>query len=152
MIVSGGDLARFWAKVRKVDGDGCWEWQSSKIRKGYGTFWYGGKAVLAHRFAARMAGMDIDGRVVCHRCDNPSCVREAHLFVGTHADNIADCHRKGRAAKGSDRGQAKLTEAQVLAMREACAAGRSRRIVAHEYGVSDVTVGSIVRRETWKHI
>lgn len=36
------------------------------------------------------------GMYVLHTCDNPSCVRPTHLFLGAQADNVADCAKKGR--------------------------------------------------------
>lgn len=36
---------------------------------------------------------------VCHTCDNPRCCNLDHLFLGTHAENMADAARKGKFAK-----------------------------------------------------
>ena len=33
---------------------------------------------------------------VCHTCDNPRCIEDAHHFAGTWKDNILDAVRKGR--------------------------------------------------------
>ena len=51
---------------------------------------------------------------------------------------------------GSKHGSAKLTEEQVLAIRQI--EGRSQQSIANEYGVSQAVISSILRRETWTHI
>lgn len=88
---------RFWEKVRKSpEPDGCWEWTASKFRNGYGSF-----VVLGERRAHRVSweihnGPIPDGLWVLHKCDNPSCVRPDHLFLGDRRTNMLDCVSKGR--------------------------------------------------------
>ena len=90
-------IDRFNKKINKTS-SGCWEWQGWKNHDGYGFFRYlNKKEIQAHRFSAKhLAGLDIDNKVVCHRCDNPGCVNPDHLFVGTQLDNIQDRHVKQR--------------------------------------------------------
>lgn len=38
------------------------------------------------------------GMEACHICDNPVCVNPDHIFIGTHADNMADMKAKNRQA------------------------------------------------------
>lgn len=93
--------SRFWAKVRKEPGDGCWLWLGSLVR-GYGDFWpeaqrKAPRRAKAHRFSWILANGPIpDGLQVCHHCDTPACVRPDHLFLGTVSDNLKDCVAKGR--------------------------------------------------------
>jgi HNH endonuclease len=85
---------RFWDKV--LVGDGCWEWQATR-RGGYGRYRIDGRLEDAHRVAYRLwFGPIPDGLDVLHSCDNPSCVRPAHLRVGTHAENMAEAVARRR--------------------------------------------------------
>jgi hypothetical protein len=95
--------ADFWAKVDKSDE--CWIWTGGRSPKGYGIFWWHGKAVRAHRFVWELANRPIPkGFIVCHSCDNPPCCRPEHLFLSTITDNQADKVSKDRQAKGNTHG------------------------------------------------
>lgn len=96
-------LMRFWQRVDK-SGD-CWLWMGARDRDGYGQFSIGPKQSKAHRFAYEIEyGPLPAGRLVCHTCDNPPCVRYHHLFLGTNEDNLKDMARKGRSTRGRPRG------------------------------------------------
>ena len=143
-------MDRFWNKVDKTNR--CWNWTGCGVRAGYGQFWFKGKMRLAHRLSAYFAGIITglqDERHVMHTCDNPSCVRPDHLIAGTNKDNHKDKAVKGRAAKGERNSKAKLTANKVRAIR---ADNRSQRELAKVYGVSQVAIGKIKRRQHWRHI
>jgi hypothetical protein len=83
----------------------CLEWTAVRHEHGYGQFSLGDKMEKAHRVAWKIAHGPIPrGMCVLHRCDNPPCVAEEHLFLGTQADNVADRDAKGRQV--STRGDA----------------------------------------------
>ncbi len=101
-------VARFWAKVDKVGPTPahvphlgpCWVWTAYRNQLGYGVFRVERRTWLAHRVAFELAsGEVIGGLLVLHRCDNPSCVRPAHLRTGSDADNYADMVSKGRSRR-----------------------------------------------------
>jgi len=97
---------RFWDNVEVADGNKCWLWTGTKDQHGYGRLSYGGRenraAYKAHRMSYEMRfGPLAGGSVVCHTCDNPSCVNPNHLFEGTQQDNARDTARKGRLSPKS---------------------------------------------------
>lgn len=145
-------MQRFWEKV-DTGGD-CWEWIAGKFNTGYGAFWFGDTNVIAHRFAYSLVyGSVPDGLCVCHHCDNKSCVKPSHLFLGTHADNLRDSINKGRFdSRGEKNGNSKLVENDVYEIRRLHSLGVTRSLLTKMWRVSRWTVGEIVRRETWKHI
>ena len=87
------------SKMTKVSENGCIEWIGYKDRKGYARLSVGGE-VLLHRISFMMHNsQNIDGLMICHRCDNPSCINPHHLFAGTAQNNMDDMKRKGRKPK-----------------------------------------------------
>jgi hypothetical protein len=94
-------MKSFWDKVKIRSGIGCWEWQAYCNKDGYGQVGYQGTVTGAHRVSWILENGPIpDGLCVLHKCDNPSCVRPDHLFLGTRVDNSDDKVAKGRQAKG----------------------------------------------------
>lgn len=94
-------LARFEAKFIPEPNSGCWLWTAFCFWDGYGCFRAAGRLERAHRVAWTLyVGPISDDLCVLHRCDVPSCVNPAHLFLGTKADNAADRDAKGRHKSG----------------------------------------------------
>jgi hypothetical protein len=163
-------VVRFWAKVDKLPGDtACWEWIGSHDGRGYGTINPGGTGaspLKAPRVALawQLGRPLLPGMSALHHCDNPPCVRNdgplSHLFEGTHVENMADMHSKGRGVTGrpslvagESHTLARLTPEVIYEARQRHAAGvASMSALAREYGVSRTTLRHALSGKTWKHL
>lgn len=133
--------------------DGCWLWDGCVTGNGYGAIRVEGAQIGAHRASYLAFKGEIPaGMCVCHRCDVPTCVNPAHLFLGTVQDNQADKTRKGRQARGRKNGRAKLSAEKVREIFAAHLLGESKKSIARRYEVSDTLVRLVLRREIWTHV
>lgn len=97
------DEAFFWSRIEKRSDDECWPWTGNARADGRGimrpringsrkrcySYQY---SYIIHNEMAEIP----DGMMICHHCDNPSCVNPKHLFMGTRTDNVRDAVKKGR--------------------------------------------------------
>lgn len=153
--LTDADVERFESRVDRSAGpDACHLWTAARTTDGYGHMWVGGRRkVRAHRVAYVLAyGVTPAGLVVRHRCDNPPCCNPAHLTLGSIRDNVHDTVERGRhvPCPGESHGRAKLTEADVNAMRRRARAGAKYVDLAAEYGVSDAVARDAVTGRKWK--
>ena len=153
-------IAKFWSRVNIPSLLDCWLWKGYRVPFGYGSVQgFDGRSVLTHRFAWQITyGVIDEGLCVLHKCDVPSCCNPNHLYVGTQKDNIRDAIERGRftypvAPRGTKVWSNKLTEAQVLEIRELAEKGElKQRVIAKRYGISASTVNYIKQRRCWAHI
>ncbi len=137
----------FWSKV--IRGEDCWEWVAARTQAGYGRF---SAHDYAHRYSWELHNGPIpEGMFVCHRCDNPPCVRPDHLFVGTARDNVHDAVAKGRFLHGETSTSSKLTTADVIDIRHRVAR-ESISDIARRFGVERSHIRSIVAGRRWAHV
>lgn len=143
---------RFWEKVDRKGDNECWEWQAYTCPStGYGKFGVGHPKVIgAHRYSYELHhGAIPPGMVIMHSCDNPKCVNPNHLSAGTDADNLRDMVKKGRSSAGEKCGTAKLSEANVVDIRERYARGEKTAKLVDEFKVSRHQISSICTGRFW---
>src|ERR1700761_3213143 len=145
---------KFWENVQKTEY--CWNYTKRKMKNGYARVTIGKrpnrKDQLAHRYSWELQyGMIPSGVLVCHHCDNRSCVRPSHLFLGSAADNSNDMLKKGRDRNkvfpGQANGSAKLTWAQVKKIRER---KLTYKQITERYGIKHSQIHNILSGKCWK--
>ena len=159
-------LERFLLYIsNSVHPNGCWIWEGLFSHNGYGRFRLtGGKRIPSHRYSYELfKGKIKKGLLVCHSCDNPSCVNPEHLWVGTTKENMQDMCQKGRSyfqthakkikrRKGVNHHKAKLTEKEVLEIRKLSNQGFTNRALGIKFNISEYTISPIILGKTWTHI
>ena len=128
---------RFWSKVNKTST--CWLWTARIDAEGYGRLFVDGRCRLAHALIwERKHGPIPKGMKVCHSCDQPACVRDEHLFLGSQLENMRDAARKLRLRH-------KLNHEEVLEIRALAQAGTPRKLIQQRFSkVSYWTICDIV--------
>lgn len=147
----------FWSYVKKTPQ--CWIWIGGHNRL-YGAFRYNGRAQHSHRVSWQLHyGPVPDGLFVCHKCDNPPCVKPDHLFLGTASENNWDKAKKGRCKNGNRKGEkhplSKYSNEQILEIRrlyKPYSHDFNQYTLAKMFGVSRASIGLIVTRKEWAHI
>ncbi len=137
--------SRFWRYVDK-DQQGrnaCWNWIGAQSRD-RGIIYDGVRQRMAYHVSWELnAGNKVPhGMMLCHHCDNPKCVRPDHLFLGTQADNNADCRRKGRMKRF-------LTPEQARYIFSSTDQGAS---LARQFGVGRTTIRNIRTGKSWREV
>jgi len=132
--------------------NGCWECYSHALHKGYPRARRNGKQTLIHRiFYERKYNVTLSSDIILrHICDNPLCINPEHLIPGTHEDNVADRIERDRSAKGAVNGRSKLTEKEVLEIRNNTIL--NNRELSNKYKVDRKLIRLIRQNKIWKHI
>lgn len=144
MIDIGSAKKRILNRVNIDVETGCWNW-SLKLRKnGYARMTFFGDSWYAHRLSYIAFVGDFNRSMdVCHKCDNPKCVNPSHLFIGTRKDNMEDCVKKDRQAKGFMLPITKISERDKLDILDRAKNGEPYKDIAKDYGVCRQHIGKI---------
>lgn len=148
-LVEAVTVSRFWRSIANSAAGDCWEWQGDRDADGYGIFFYHGRMRQAHDLALSFSTgeMRIESLDTCHSCDNPCCCNPAHLRFDTRQSNVDDMYRRGRAGRSG-----KLTDPEVILIRERRAAGARQKDLAEQFNVSDGQISMIVRGIRWPDV
>lgn len=149
-----GEPLAFVQVAANHHGTDCLLWPYRRTRAGYGVVTVDGQVTTAHRAVLMLhAGPPPDASMqAAHApfiCSDRACVNPAHLRWATVTSNAQDRIIEGTQPRGANQGGAKLTDAQVLAIR---ADQRPAAAIAHAYGVSKGTITDIWRRRNWRHL
>lgn len=169
--ISDSVQCSFWDRVDIRLPSECWKWMGTKNKIGYGDIRINGKYYTTSRISYFLSyGENIDGSLVLHTCDNPTCVNPFHLFTGTQKDNMEDMIRKGRKYKikgrawkeahpdhsnhllGSANSESKLTEEDVIEIRKKLLAKEKQSEIARQFGVSYSMICRISKGKNWLHV
>lgn len=151
LIFRGSPEERFKLSY-KIRDDGCWLWAIHCDSKGYGVMGINNKKIMAHRFSYELyVGKIPEKMVVCHKCDNPSCVNPDHLWVGTQRDNIIDMVKKGRSKHpiGEKNHLTKLSRDEVINIKCSLLNNVSGNKLAKKYGVTRTSIYKIKNGVSW---
>jgi HNH endonuclease len=135
---------RFWHHVDKKSDAECWNWLGRLDKNGYGSLRTPQTQLRAHRVSFQIHNSTkIEGLIVRHLCNNPSCVNPAHLASGTQTDNMRDRELAGNVPRNETHPNMKFTDDVVEQVRNLT--GTYKEIGA-KFGMSESQVGNIKRK------
>jgi len=152
---------RLWAKIALcIHGLECpyccHEWTASRNKAGYGVIRATKNGKPGNAYATRVAWELVnqqpipDGLFALHHCDNPPCVNLWHIYIGTRLQNVTDARIRGRLARGERRSP--LREQDVLLIQNLYRQGQTMAVLARVFGITESTIGGILRGKTWTHL
>lgn len=151
---ANGELHQWLLDHVDHDSEGCLIWPFARGRDGRGRL-TGSISPQAHRAMCILVHGEPPSPIheAAHSCGkgHEGCVHPRHLRWATPSENAADKWIHGTETHGEACPMAKLTEAQVMAIRSLQGTATQREI-GERFGVDGETVGSIHRRETWRHL
>lgn len=110
-----------------------------------------GKVYLHRLVCEAFNGPPMPGQVCRHLDGDKTNNDFTNLAWGTQAENVADQVRHGTTCSGERNGNAKLTRADVAAMRaERDKANTPYHAIAKKYGVSTMTAHRAITGKSWR--
>lgn len=109
------------------------------------------RAVLERRLGRRLR----DGYDTSHLCHNKPCCNPDHLVEETRSENMARSAALGRLtrdARGERNNCSRLTDDNVMEIREMLDSGYSQSEIARAFGVARSTITCISTGRNWKHV
>jgi hypothetical protein len=147
-------LKRLYSKVIIDSKTKCHIW-TGNTNAGYGQTSFLGKKIGTHRLSYILQKGNIpQGMIICHVCDNPSCVNPAHLFLGTAKTNAEDKVAKNRQikntwSKGENHPCAKLNESNIIEIRNS---NFNNLELSQKFNVTKSTISKIKNFRIWRNI
>lgn len=143
---------KFLQKVDKTDS--CWLWRGAKHPySGRGQVSFRGKWQYAPRVSYTLFKGEIPkGMLVCHTCDNPSCVNPSHLWLGDKRSNSHDARKKGRikGKKGDENPNKRICSEDAYFIRELYKTGDyTLSQLGEHYCISATAIKKIVDGLAW---
>lgn len=102
--------------------------------------------------AEAFSGKRPPGKVARHKDGDRTNNAANNLEWGTQAENMGDMVRHGTRRNGEKHHKAKLSEPQVLSIRDMHSRGMKKSGIAVLFGVTPSLVGGIVKRKIWRHV
>lgn len=159
MIVDLDSQCRFWNFVQRTES--CWLWTGALNDAGYGIFRMNGRNYRATHISLWIYKRPVpSGLCVLHKCDNRACVNPDHLYIGDKGRNIQDAYDRGRRPRidvgeqnqGSRNGMSKLTETDVIEIKQRIQARETNKSIAADFGVDPGAIWAIRTGKTWRRV